>query len=308
MKKFLIAILLLVCQMSMFAQTEATKPTIIAFPSRLYMNKMHFGQEVTTNGRTRFMPDYDKAFLNDAYLKTALSGVSMALKERDFEVKMLESSLNDLDDQASFNMAGDVEVSLEDRLMESVRPDIKLEVEFYVSSNLGPRKGWTVKVDAVDAYTNEPVGSFSSIVDPSSDIPDLVLKKVMAGHIDEFGGQILNYFQDLHDKGRKVSVLFHTRASGGLNMEEDEINDEPIQDYLEDWIKARALNHNSRTIRATEHMMEFNVRIPFFDDGGLPLDTKTWARKLRTDLKGLGIKATLKTRGLGRIDVLLGDN
>ncbi len=307
MKKLLIAILTFICQMPVCAQTEAAMPTIIAFPSRLYMNQRSFGTEVTTNGRTRFMPDYDKAFLNDPYLKTALSGVSTALKERGYELQMLESSLNDLDDQAAMNLAGDVEVSLEDKIMESVRPDIKLEVEFYVSSTLGPRKGWTVKIDAVDAYTNEPVGSVSAITDPSSDVPDLVLKKVMAGKIDEFSSQILSYFQDLHDKGRKVSVLFHCRA-GSMNLEEDEIDGEPVQDYLEDWIKNRALNHNSRVRRATEHMMDFIVRIPFFDEDGLPMDTKTWARKLRSDLRGLGIKATLKTRGLGRVDVLLGEN
>lgn len=307
MKKLLIAILALLCQLPVSAQTEATMPTIIAFPSRLYMNKMKFGQEVTTNGRTRFMPDYDKAFLNDPHLKTALSGISGALKDLGYEIQMLEAALTDLDDQASMNVATDAEVGIEDKIMENVRPDIKLEVEFYVNQTLGPRKGWTVKVDAVDAYTNEPVANFNSQVDPTSDVPDLVLKKVVAGYINDFNTQILAYFKDLRDRGRKVSVLFHTTQNGGINLEDDEINDEPMQDYLEDWIKQRALNHNSRLRRGTEHMMDFTVRIPFFDEAGMPLDTKTWSRKLRNDLKTLGIKATLKTRGLGRVDIMLGE-
>lgn len=307
MKKYLIAILALICQLPVFAQTESAMPTIIAFPSRLYMNKMKFGEEVPNNGRVRFVPDYDKAFLNDPYLKTALSTISMALKEKGFEVNMLEASLNDLGDQASMNLATDAEVTIEDKILEDVRPDIKLEVEFYVSSNLGPRKGWTVKVDAVDAYTNDPVGSFSAITDPSSNIPDKVLKDVIAGHIDSFYGQVMEYFKDLRARGRKVSVLFHCTSNGGINLEDDEIDGDPIQDYLEDWIKKRALNHNSRLKRGSEHMMDFIVRIPFFDEEGMPLDTKTWSRSLRNDLKSLGIKATLKTRGLGRVDILLGD-
>lgn len=306
MKKFIIAVLALICQMPMFAQTKATIPTIIAFPSNQYMNKNGFGQKVTTNGRTTFMPDYDQAFLEDPYLKTALITISDALREREYDIKMLEAALNNVREQSAIAAAENAEVSIEDKLMESVRPDIKLEVEFRVSSTLGPRKGWTINVAAVDAYTSDPVGAFPTVItDPSSEQPELVLKKAIAGNIDDLHAKIMNYFQDLHDNGRKVVVAFHSWS--GVNFEDDEINGDPMNEYLEDWIAERALNNNSRLVSGSEHVLNFSVRIPFFDETGKPIDARRWSRQLRKDLQTLGVKATLRTRGLGRVDIYLGE-
>lgn len=307
MKKFLLLLLTALMAVPSMAQTEASMPTIIAFPSRLYMNKMQFGQDMTVNGRSRFVPDYDKAFLNDAYLKTALQTISSSLKDRGYEVEMLEAKLQGLDQQAAYDDASGAAKSIDDQVMEAANPDIRLEVEFYVSSTLGPRKGWEVKVSAVDAYTFEPVGSFGATVDPTSKGPDLVLREVIAGHLENFSGQLMNYFRDLHDNGRKVKVNFFSRQNGP-NLEDDEYEDAPLNEYLEDWLKKFALNKNCRTNQATEHRMECTLRIPFFDAEGAPIDVKQWVRPLRNEIKkGIGIPATIKLRGLGQVDILLGD-
>ncbi len=305
MKK-LFAFIITLIQIPVFAQ-EAAIPTIIAFPSNQYMNLRNYGTKQQVNGREVFVPDYNKVFLEDAYLKTALSEINGALKDRGYEVEVLESKLLDIDDQAAMDIADDAYISIADQVMDAAKPDIRLNVEFYVSSQLGPRKGWTVKFDAVDAYTNSPVANINAVVDPSSDVPDLVLKKVITGHIDDFSSQLMAYFQDLHDKGRKVNVTFRT-TENGPNLEEDEINGNPFNEFLEDWLKKYALNHSSRTMRVTPHAMSCVLRIPFFDEEGLPLETKQWVRPLRNELKnGLGVPATLKLRGLGRVEIMLGN-
>lgn len=307
MKTKIFAVLMILCQLPLHSQVKADMPNIMAIPTRTYMTREKFGKYINNNGREKFIPDYEQALDHDAFLKTALSGITNALRERGFgETRMLESVIHDLYDQASKAMAMDAELTMEDEIMEEVRPDIRLEVDFYISSTLGPRKGWSVKVDAIDAYTNEPVANFSAITDPSSDVPDLVLKKVIAGHIEGFSGQLINYFNDLKKNGRKVSVVFNTTQSSGINFEDDEINGEIMEEYIEDWIRDHAYNKNSRLLRASPHYMEFVIRIPFFEDN-MPIDVKRWARTLRNDLRTSGIKSTLKTRGLGRVGILVGD-
>lgn len=306
MKKFLILFLLVSMQLVGYAQ-EAVIPRIIAFPSRLYMNQRNFGQTVEVNGRERFLPDYDKAFLNDPYLKTALSSVSNSLHEKGFEVEMLESSLEDIGDLDAINLANDGQMTIDDKIMDGVRPDIKLEVEFYISSQLGPRKGWTIKISAVDAYTNEPVGEASAVVDPSSNVPDLVLKQFMNANVDIFAEKLMNYFRDLRERGRKVNVIFYTTQDSDINLEEDEYDENPINEYFEDWLKKYAYKKSCRTTRCTAHSMSCIVRIPFFDEEGIALETKQWVRPLRNEIKNLpmGYKAIIKTHGLGRVAIEL---
>lgn len=306
MKKLLILLFAVFAQFTAFAQ-EAVIPRIIAFPSRLYMNQRSFGETVKVSGRERFIPDYDKAFLNDPYLKTALTIVSNEMHDRGFEIEMLESSLQDIGDLNAINDAQDGAMTIDDKIMDGVRPDIKLEVEFYISSTLGPRKGWTIKVNAVDAYTNEPVGNVDAVIDPTSDVPDLVLKKFMAGNIDDFCSKVQNYFVDLRERGRKVNVLFRVKDGSGINLEEDEYDDAPVNEFFEDWLKKFAKGRSSRTTRCTKNLMSCTVRIPFFDEEGAPLETKQWVRPLRNEIKNLpmGYKATIKLHGLGRVTIEL---
>ena len=307
MKKLLIAILALICQMPAWAQAQAIMPTIIAFPSDLYLNKMGFGKMDQVEGRTQFMQDYDKAFLEDPYLKTALSGVSNALHERGFEVKMLENALRDIKNKAAMRTTNRTSSSNFDEAMNTAKADIRLDVEFYVNQTLGPRKGWTVKVEAFDAYTSEPIANFNSIVDPTSDVPDLVLKKVVAGYIEDFSGKIFNYFKDLRDNGRKVILDFACTENGSLNMEDDEIDGKVMKDYLADWVEERAHNNNSELKDDGEFNQTYQIRIPFFDETGKAMTLNKWSRKLRDDVKGMGIPATVRQQGLGRVVVMLGD-
>lgn len=306
MKKLFILFFALITQLSLSAQ-EAVIPRIIAFPSRLYMNQRHFGGEVQVNGRSRFVPDYDKAFLNDPYIKTALTIVSNEMHERGFEIEMLESSLQDLGDLNAINEAQDGAMTIDDKIMDGVRPDIRLEVEFYISSTLGPRKGWTIKVNAVDAYTNEPVGEVNGVIDPSMDAPDLILKKFMAGNIDDFCSKVQNYFLDLRERGRKVNVRFRVKEGSNINLEEDEYEGDPINEYFEDWLKKHAKGRSSRTTNCTKNSMSCTVRIPFFNEEGEPLETKQWVRPLRNEIKNIpmGYKAIIKLHGLGRVTIEL---
>ena len=313
-KKHIFSFFAAICfSISAFAQ-QAAMPTIIIFPADEWMNSHALMQEVDNGGEIERIPKYSEAF-NYGDMSSAIHALQKVLEERKFEHEDLQNLLKDMKRERAEELAnaadGDAtEKGAMDELMQQARPDIRVDLNYSVAT-VGPRKNISFDITAFDAYTQEQCASVQGSIPMTMDPLDLALRKAVAGNCDEFCQQMIDYFIDLRDNGRKINVIFRAAEGAGINFIRDEIGDdeETYDEYLYSWIKKHALNNACKKGRKTKNLVEFKaVRIPFFDEEGEPMEAEDWAKGIRKAFKAeTGIKiAKGQNNTLGRINLLVG--
>lgn len=306
---------LLFCATTVMNAQQAAMPTIIVFPSDPWMNDHGYATKINNDGETEYMYKYGEAFAETREMATVIQSVQKVLEERKFEHEDLKSLLQDLKRERAEEMANvadgyGAEKGAMDELMQQARPDIRVDVDYAVQS-VGPRKNITYSLKAVDAYTNEQVSSVEGSIQMTMDPVDLAMRKAVAGNCDDFCQQIIDYFMDLRDNGRKITIIFKAAQGAGINFIKDEIgdDDDTYDEYLYAWVKKHAKNSACKKGRKSPNMVEFkSVRIPFFDESGDPIEAEDWAKGVRKAFKAeTGIKVA-KGQGntLGRVNFLVG--
>lgn len=315
MKKFL-AFVITVCIITFRGVAQqADMPTIIVFPDDAWMNDNGYMSTIQNDGETEYMPRYNDAFVQNREMGTAIQAVQKVLEERGFQHEDLQNLLKGMKSERAEEMAnaadGDAtEKGAMDELMQQARPDIRVDLDYAVKP-MGPRKYIQFRLKAVDAYCYDQVASCEGSVEGTTDPVDLALRKVIAGKVDEFCEQIINYYKDLRENGRQITVIFRAADGSGIDFLRDEIgeDEDTYNDFLHQWIRKHAVNKAGKKGRQTKKMCEFkNVRIPFFDEEGEPTDPETWAKGIRRAFKSETGRKIAKGQGntLGRVNFLVG--
>lgn len=315
MKKNIFLIIIL-CTLSIgaFAQ-QATMPTIIIFPDDTWMNDHGFMATVNRDGVVKRIPQYDEAFVNNRDLGTAIQAVQKVFTSRQFEHKDLQNLLKDIQREHAEDLANaadgdEIEPGSMDDLLQQASPDIRVDLDYSVQP-FGPRKNISFRMKAVDAYISNQIASCEGTIEGTMDPLDLALRKIVAGKSEEFCQQIVDYFHDLRDNGRKITVIFKAAAGSGVDFLRGEINEDgdTYDDFLYSWLCKHAVNKACSAGKATKSRCVFDVvRIPFFDENNEPLKTDRWANGIRKAFREeTGIKI-VKGQGntLGRVNFLVG--
>ena len=295
---------------------QAAMPTIIVFPSDEWMNEHGYMKTIDNDGETEYIPRYNDAFVQTRDMGAAIQALQKVFEERKFEHEDLQSLLKDMKRERAEELAnaadGDAtEKGAMDDLMQQARPDIRVDLDYGVTA-VGPRKNISYKIKAVDAYTSEQCASIEGTIEMTMDPIDLAIRKAVAGNCDDFCQQIIDYFLDLRDNGRKINVIFRATKGAGINFIKDEIGDEgdTYDEFLYDWVKKHAVKSACKKGRKTANMVEFkSVRIPFFNEEDEPIEAEDWAKKVRKAFKDeTGIKVS-KGQGntLGRVNFIVGE-
>ena len=295
---------------------QAAMPTIIVFPSDEWMNEHGYMKTIDNDGETEYIPRYNDAFVQTRDMGAAIQALQKVFEERKFEHEDLQSLLKDMKRERAEELAnaadGDAtEKGTMDDLMQQARPDIRVDLDYGVTA-VGPRKNISYKIKAVDAYTSEQCASIEGTIEMTMDPIDLAIRKAVAGNCDDFCQQIIDYFLDLRDNGRKINVIFRAAKGAGINFIKDEIGDEgdTYDEFLYDWVKKHAVKSACKKGRKTANMVEFkSVRIPFFNEEDEPIEAEDWAKKVRKAFKDeTGIKVS-KGQGntLGRVNFIVGE-
>ena len=295
---------------------QAAMPTIIVFPSDEWMNEHGYMKTIDNDGETEYIPRYNDAFVQTRDMGAAIQALQKVFEERKFEHEDLQSLLKDMKRERAEELAnaadGDAtEKGAMDDLMQQARPDIRVDLDYGVTA-VGPRKNISYKIKAVDAYTSERCASIEGTIEMTMDPIDLAIRKAVAGNCDDFCQQIIDYFLDLRDNGRKINVIFRAAKGAGINFIKDEIGDEgdTYDEFLYDWVKKHAVKSACKKGRKTANMVEFkSVRIPFFNEEDEPIEAEDWAKKVRKAFKDeTGIKVS-KGQGntLGRVNFIVGE-
>lgn len=294
---------------------EAAMPTIIVFPADSWMNDHGFMNHVMNDGETEYMPRYNDAFVQAREIGTVIQAIQKVLEERKFEHEDLQNLIRDMKRERAEELAnaadGDAsEKGAMDELMQQARPDIRVDVDYAVQS-VGPRKNISYTLKAVDAYTSEQVSSVEGTIQMTMDPIDLAMRKAVAGNCDDFCQQMIDYFLDLRDNGRKINVVFRAAKGAGINFLKDEIGDDgdTYDEFLYSWVRKHAVRSACKKGRKTGNMVEFkSVRIPFFNADNEPIEAEDWAKGVRKAFRAeTGIKVS-KGQGntLGRVNFLVG--
>lgn len=295
---------------------QAAMPTIIVFPSDEWMNEHGYMKTIDNDGEIEYIPRYNDAFVQTRDMGAAIQALQKVFEERKFEHEDLQSLLKDMKRERAEELAnaadGDAtEKGAMDDLMQQARPDIRVDLDYGVTA-VGPRKNISYKIKAVDAYTSEQCASIEGTIEMTMDPIDLAIRKAVAGNCDDFCQQIIDYFLDLRDNGRKINVIFRAAKGAGINFIKDEIGDEgdTYDEFLYDWVKKHAVKSACKKGRKTANMVEFkSVRIPFFNEEDEPIEAEDWAKKVRKAFKDeTGIKVS-KGQGntLGRVNFIVGE-
>ena len=308
-KTFIICMALIV---STLAFSQAKKPTIMVVPSLTWCNEHGYTKTFDTNGSTKTVQDFEKAFENDGDLKIAITCIGEIMTDLGFNLKDMEQNLSALATDRAENAAAtsktgaDVAQSPLDIINARAKSDIIFDLYWKVNT-LGPRRSLTYNLRALDAYTNKQIAGTSGTGNPSISAElAVLLQEAVRGTMGKIEAQLMKHFEDMQQNGREVMLVVRTWEDSPVDLEA-EFDGKELSELIEDWMAENTVNGVYSTLNATENIMEFEqVRIPFYGANNRQLDTRQWARGLVNFLKTKGIESKLNMRGLGHATITIG--
>ena len=295
-------------------------PTIMIVPSSMWCNKNGYMQSFDNQGKTEYVPDYEKALLNSTDLSLAINTINTKMAERGFPLKDLEAALKTLksesaeDAMMTSKMGDAIAESPIDILRRTAKADIWIEIEWYTTPDKGGSQvRLTYSMNALDAYTDVVVGGVPPTTGQAEytskfQLP-IAIEGAIQGQFDPFCKSLQKYFGDLSKQGRaiKMRILTWDSFEDGLMAEYD--GDE-LHEVIEDWVASNTVNgkFGSPDISPSGNRMTIEqVRIPLQNEKGRDLDARQWARGLQKMLKtNYSIESNLSSKGLGQLQLIIG--
>ena len=302
-------------------EVSGKMPTIMVVPSALWCNKNGFIQTYDNQGKTEYVPDYEKALLNSTDLKVAINTINARMANRGFPLKDLEAALKTLktesaEDAMTNSKYGDVIAeSPIDILRRTAKADIWIEIEWFTSAEKGgSQTRLNFSMEALDAYTDVVVAGVppttSQAVYTSSFQLPIMMESAIQGQFDPFCSSLKSYFDKLVANGRpiKMRILTWEGFEDGLMAEFD--GDE-LHEIIEDWVADNTVKGKFGSIDMSpsgNRMTIEQVQIPLQNAKGRDLDARSWARDLQKMLKNkYTIESNLSTKGLGQVQLIIGE-
>lgn len=315
MKRTLILCAAIALTVALSAQIK--KPELMVFPSDVWCISNGYYTEVENMGVTEKVPNYKQALQENIGLKLAIAKINDLMAERQFPLQSLEQALKNVEqrraeDNLTMSRSGNMLAeSPLDELARTAKADIILELTWDVKDQ-GPKHSISYILEAKDAYTSKSIGAVSGTGAPSmtADV-DILLEEAIVANIDNFNVRLQDYFTEMQSIGREIVLdikLFQDNAAG-VNLE-TEYGDDELIDIINRWMFQNTISGRFSMPYASESVANFTqVRIPVYDDYGIPVDANAFAKKLAKMLKKepYNIPSKVLVKGLGRAVIVLGE-
>lgn len=315
MKKLLLFSISLTIATLAFGQ--AKKPIIMVMPSEVWCFENGYIQNFNLQGKATKVADYERAYQENSDLYNATTKVGELMADRGFPIKDMHATIRDLnrssveDEMTTSRSSGSMlaETPLE-KIMARAKGDILVELTWKLNT-MGPKRSVTYNLRGIDAYTNKQIAA-SQGTGPQSftaEIPVLIEEAVLQ-NMDNFIAQLQSHFDDLVENGREVVLNVKVFDNGSGLSFEDEYGGEELTDIIDNWMAQNTVNHRYSLSDAGETHMSFEqVRIPLYQENGMAMDSRHFATKLRKFLRNspYNIQSKILTKGLGRVDLILGE-
>ncbi|MFD0940177.1 DUF6175 family protein [Pedobacter boryungensis] len=313
-KIMLLSFMILGFTTSVFSQ--AKKPTIMVVPSDVWCNQNGYMKEFDNQGTKEKVPDYKRAFQENADLIAMISKINGLMADRGFPLKNMESVMKSLASESAEDAmltsksggSGVVESPI-DKLRKTAKADIIMQLTFEVLKT-GPKKSIRFTLQGIDAYTDKEVATAGGTGNPSfSADPAVMLEEAVIDKIDNFNAGLQRHFDDLFANGREIIVRVKKFEKWNGDLEK-EYGGEELGTIIENWMRANTVKGRFSTSESTENMLLFEqVRIPLYDASGNAIDARGFTRNLQKFLTAAPytIVNKLMTKGLGQAVIVLGD-
>lgn len=312
--KLSIALVFAIFAINMWGQ--AKKPTIMVLPADVWCVDNNYITEYNYQGRSQKIPDYERAVQENMDLLNVITKIGELMADRGFPLKDLSATIKSInqssvEDEMTTSSAGSslAETPLE-RISNRAKADILVELSWKVSQ-MGPKRSVTYTLRGLDAYTNKQVAAAQGTGPQSftAEIP-VLLEEAVLEHMDNFIAQLQQHFDDLLANGREVALNVRVFDNGsGLNLE-NEYDGTELTDIIDEWVAQNTVNNRYNLSDAGETHMTFEqVRIPLYRPNGMPMDTRHFGNELRKFLNKspYNLPAKILTKGLGRVDIVIGE-
>ncbi len=294
---------------------QAKKPTIMILPSDVWCNTNGYMMEYNNQGTVVKVPDYKRAFQENADLVNVVSKINGLMADRKFPLKNAESALKtmqseDADDAIAQSKSGAaVAESPIDKLKKTAKADIIMQLTWVVNTT-GPKKSITFNLQGLDSYTDKQVATAQGTGAPSftAELPVLLEEAVLA-QIDNFSASLQQHFDDMFENGREIIIRIKKFDSWDGDLEKD-YGGKELGAIIEDWLAKSTVKGKFSTSDATANMMLFEqVRIPLYDTTGRALDARGFCKELQKYLTAppYSITNKLTMKGLGQATIYLGE-
>jgi hypothetical protein len=301
----------LICLLS-FGQ--AKKPTLMVVPSDVWCNQNGYMLEFDNQGSTIRIPDYKRAFQENAEVLQVISQINGMMAERGFPLKNMESAIKTLESNAvedalrsSKDSGASVDESPIDAIKKAAKADIIIQLTWTVNKT-GPKKSINFNLQGLDAYTDKQVATATGTGAPSfSAETPVLLSEAVISHMDNFTLSLQNHFDDMFENGREIIVRIQTWDDWDGDLE-TEFDGEELSFIIEDWMADNTVKGRFSSDLGDNYMLFEQVRIPLYNEQGRAIDARRFVRELSKYLNAApySIPNKLVMKGLGRATIILG--
>jgi hypothetical protein len=301
----------LICLLSF---SQAKKPTLMVVPSDVWCNQNGYMLEFDNQGSTIRIPDYKRAFQENAEVLQVISQINGMMAERGFPLKNMESAIKTLESNAvedalrsSKDSGASVDESPIDAIKKAAKADIIIQLTWTVNKT-GPKKSINFNLQGLDAYTDKQVATATGTGAPSfSAETPVLLSEAVISHMDNFTLSLQNHFDDMFENGREIIVRIQTWDDWDGDLE-TEFDGEELSFIIEDWMADNTVKGRFSSDLGDNYMLFEQVRIPLYNEQGRAIDARRFVRELSKYLNAApySIPNKLVMKGLGRATIILG--
>lgn len=314
MRRIIVALLIFLS--STFAlYSQAKKPTIMVVPSDVWCNTNGYMMEFDNQGTKVKIPDYKRAFQENADLLLVIAKLSELMAERGFPLESMEGALKTLASESAEDAllvsktgAGISENPI-DKLKKTAKADIWMQVTWTINE-VGFKKSVTFNLQGLDAYTDKQIAGASGTGNSlSAALLPIMLETSVLSYMDNFNTQLMTHFDDMFKNGREITIRIKKFDSWDGDLEK-EYEGKELNSYVEEWLTKNCVQGRFNTTESTENMMLFKqVRIPMYNEAGVAIDAKGFCKGLQSYLKKIPFEITnkLMMKGLGQASIVLGE-
>lgn len=293
--------------------TEQQKPRLIVIPSDQLLQKFGKLKSERAQGKTVYTRDYAGYLLKDPDSKFIIATIQSAFVEFGFPLNDLEQTLKSINDQQMIDDVDNIQTDAKTILLSTAKPDIILELDYSLDNVPNQRnlnKTITYTLRAIDAFSNKVVATIQQTgfgKDLEDNSPAGLMKAALDMDSKDYAAQLGNYFNEIIQKGRDITVRVTIDGNANLMMSDECLDGDTYTDFIIDYMKKNTVQGAYNMARNTDAELYFtNVRIKTLNDDGTQFSAYDYARALSKALdKGCGIKAKNVTQGLGDAAIII---
>ena len=285
---------------------EQARPQIMVIPADQTLKSFGSLKKKTLGGREFIERNYQRYIVKDDRFRRISSFIQDAFVKQNYPLADFEQTLKLLDTQSATDIADGIQTDAKTQLLQTARPDIILELNYYKSSSLTShdykRKNVSYTLSAIDAYTTNVVATITES-NMKTESTTEVIQNSLAQKLPELMSDIQQYYSDILKRGREVSLRITVEGGSNQDLSDESINGDVYSDWIIDYVKTHTVRGAYKMGRNTAKELTFtSARIKLLNDDGTQYGVYDWARDLQKSIrKNLGLKVSNKSQGLGEI-------